>query len=74
MPKLNNQDRNAETLLAAGYREDPNPRSSKYRVFNSPDGKRRVFLGKAGAVRSGATVAGSFPSRICEQLREAGTQ
>ena len=74
MPKLNRQDQNAAVLLAAGYREDLDPRTSKYRVFDSPDRKRRVYLGKAGAVRQGATATNSIPSRICEQLREAGTR
>lgn len=71
MAKQNRQDTNADLLLANGYREvTAQARTSRYRVFTAPDGKRNVYLGKAGSVRSGATATDSHPSTICERLRE----
>lgn len=47
-------------LLALGYQRDPNNRSGKLDAYLSPKGGEvRVWLGRAGALRVGRTVAAS---------------
>lgn len=59
MPKKPKQQVNAEVLLAAGWREDRDYPSRKYRVFVRA-GHDKVFLGRAGAVRVGKTASDSL--------------
>jgi len=57
------QERYSAGLLARGYAELTNTRTKKYRVFEKGFDRdvRRVFVGKAGGVRTGASSSDSFP-------------
>jgi hypothetical protein len=52
------QDRLAEALINRGFREVQG-RSKKFRTFTKDD-KMFYFVGKAGALRRGATLTDSF--------------
>ena len=54
------RERYAVGLEDMGYQRDLDARSSKYWVFCN-GGKKKIYLGKAGALRMGYTVATSYP-------------
>lgn len=56
------RDRYARALVARGHRQDLMARTGKYDVYEHPDSPgRKFYLGPSGALRVGATVAGSIP-------------
>ena len=60
MPKQTKREQIISKLQDAGYRETPSP-SRKYVGFRDPKDRFRVlWVGKAGAVRVGRTIAESF--------------
>lgn len=54
------RDLHVRGLEAMGYKRDHNARSSKYLVFSKGDKVKKVYVGKAGAVRAGKTIASSY--------------
>jgi hypothetical protein len=49
-------------LAAAGWDEEQNPRTRRYRVFRHPTDKtQRAFVGVAGALRVGPSASDSRP-------------
>lgn len=46
----------------AGWRRDPQPRSLRFAVFFKPGQENKFYVGKAGALRYGRTVAESHPA------------
>lgn len=65
MPRLTIRDQLIRGLERLGYAPDATyrARTERYEVFALRDGPpmRRVFVGKAGALRGGSTVTGSVP-------------
>lgn len=66
------QARLAEVLAYLGFRENPDARSTRYRVFDRPDGvpyPRHYYVGRSGALRTGNTISESIPvERLRDQL------
>lgn len=60
----------------AGMTKDLNSRSSKYVVYTSMLTGARYYIGKAGALRKGDTIAKSIPvnEMIRKGLIETGTK
>ena len=72
MPKLTQQQRLVDALVATGRGTIVESRSRKYITLKRPDGGF-YFVGKAGALRFGKTVTGSmaapddFKRRLLEE-------
>lgn len=72
---MTQHDQLCRGLRALGHRLDPNARTARYSVFTDaqrPGG--HWYVGKAGALRAGATVTGSHScsSIIRRRVMEAG--
>ncbi len=62
-------------LTALGYQRPKKRPSNKYEMFADPAGGN-LYIGKAGAFRKGATVAGSIPvqPRFRDRVLAAGDE
>ena len=75
MPKLIQQQRLVDALVATGRGTLVESRSRKYVTLKRPDGSF-YFVGKAGALRFGKTVTGSmaasddFKRRLLEENKQ----
>ena len=63
MPKVTMREKFITVLIKNGWKREKGERSSRYIVFNDPicGTDRRMFVGRAGAVRKGRTIKGSWP-------------
>ena len=60
MPKQTQQERIVDALISQGYRRVVNARSSKYITLENTDPDRKLFIGKAGAIRMGKNATDSI--------------
>jgi hypothetical protein len=77
MPQETIADRLARGLVRMGFREDLSPKTKKYRVFvptTKAPTRTTYYVGKAGALRHGATVTTSLAAqdRVRQTLLDLG--